>query len=148
MSTASFDVVPIEPQIFADIAGLPGNRQWFLEDGEGDVSAPDLPGCVYAGVLGPGTKGVVAALPVNSVSAHVHIAFHPEHRERTVLGARALLDHLKAVMRGFALFSFTPADNKAAVAMARLMGMREAGRVTKAHRRHMEKHDMIIFQVQ
>lgn len=142
-------VVPVEPQIFSDIAGLPANRKWFFEyDDGGDVPAPDVPGSVYAGVLAEGTKGVCAALPINSVAAHVHIAFHPEHRARTVLGARALLDHLKRMMRHTTLFSFTPADNKPAVAMARLLGMREAGRITGAHRRDMERHDMIIFEVQ
>lgn len=50
-------------------------------------------------------------------------------------------------MRNTTLFSFIPADNDPAVALAKLLGFREAGKLTGAHRRNMERHDMLIFEV-
>lgn len=125
---------------------MPGNREWMTE-GDGEVSVGDVPGAVYVGVADGDTIGVAAAQPINSVAAHVHICFHPERRGRAVLAARAMLDHVAELMRHTTLFSFIPADNGPAVALARLLGMREAGRLTDAHRRHMERHDMLIFEV-
>lgn len=137
----------IEPQIFADLANLEGNREWFTE-GDDEVEIGDMPGAVYVGVVTDDTIGAVAAQPLNSVAAHVHIVFHVKRNKRTVLAAKAMLERVAETMRDTTLFSFIPADNEPAVALARLLGMREAGRLTGAHRRHMARHDMIIFEVQ
>lgn len=147
--TALTDFHPfdIEPQIFSDLANLDGNREWLTE-GDGEVDIGDVPGSVYVGVVTDDTIGAVAAQPINSVAAHVHIVFHVKRNARTVLAAKAMLDRVAELMRHTTLFSFIPADNEPAVALARLLGMREVGRLTGAHRRHMERHDMLIFEVQ
>ena len=141
------NVIDIEPQIFEELANLPGNREWMTE-GDGVVEVGDIHGSVYVGIADADTVGAVAAQPINSVAAHVHIVFHPERRGRTVLAARMMLGRVRQILGKMTLFAFIPSDNEAAVAMSRLLGMREAGRLTGAHRRHMERHDMLIFEVQ
>lgn len=139
-------VTDIDPSIFSALAELPGNIEWFTEDGSGPIDAQATPGSVFLGVLDENTAGAVAMQPINSSAGHVHVVFHPNHRKKTVLAAKELLKQLRIIVGDMTLFSFIPADNEAALSLIKLLGWREVGRLTRAHMRHMARHDMIIFE--
>lgn len=125
---------------------MPGNREWMTE-GDGEVGVGEVSGAVYIGVATEDTVAALAAQPINSVCAHIHFCMHPTRRARKLSAARALVRGAQERMRNTTLFCMVPADNRGIQGLIKRVGLREVGRLTDAHRRHMERHDMIIFEV-
>lgn len=126
---------------------MPGNREWMTE-GDGEVSVGDVPGAVYVGVADGDTIAAIAAQPLNSVCAHIHFCMHPTKRARKFTAAKALLQAVRARMFDMAIFCFVPADNRGIQGIIKRAGMTQVGVLRRAHRRNMERHDMLIFEVQ
>lgn len=137
----------IGPQIFADLANLEGNREWFTE-GDDEVCFLDCAGSVYAGIVSDDTIAAIAAQPINSAAAHIHLVFHTRKRARKLTAAKALLFHVRQLMQDMTLFCLVPADNRGIQGIIKRVGLRQVGTLTGAHRRHMARHDMLIFEVQ
>lgn len=138
-----FEVVQIAPELFEDLLREPGVREWYSEFEE----FPHIPGSVYVAAHAPGTILFLAAQPANACAFNVHVAAHPRHRQAAVLAARSALTRLRQIVgSAVTLFTMIPADNRAAIALARLMGFKQTGVIHGAYPRGATRLDLHVYE--
>jgi RimJ/RimL family protein N-acetyltransferase len=136
----------VDASVIETLIKLPENIYWFAGDEPEGYVLPDMPGSIYVLAYDDDTLGGFAFQPMNRVTFHVHTVFDPVYRGKPADAARLAREYFWAHSLAETVFALVPSDNKPALVLAGMSGMKHGGRLERALRRGDAFADFVLFQ--
>ncbi len=106
---------------------------------------PCVPDPTHLFVVNEERTGLCQVTPFTGTTCVVHIAALPKLWGRFAPFVKEVIEWGWENTRYTKIIGFTPACNRAALALARRAGFKEEGRITKSFLKNWELYDMIVF---
>ena len=129
-------------ELISKILNHPQVFDWITDD----VSpCPCVPNPNHLHLVDETGTMLLTATHVNGITCEVHIAALPESWGRAVSFFKECISWGFENTRYTKVIGFTPAYNRAALALAKRAGFKEEGRIKNSFLKNWELHDQIVF---
>lgn len=118
----------------------PRNWKWVSEDGQDPANFVPPPRLYFA----HGEQGYVAVERLGAHTWAFHITMLPKAKEVAKF-TKSIMDAIVLIFGAKKFLASIPTDNKACCRLARSLGAKEEGRLTKSFYRNGKMNDVIVF---